>query len=345
MQQPFLHSGFLEESAKVANEIQEYIRSTFVDRNDPNSKLLSADLLRRSASLLKQAPRFMLTTLHLHHVVLLLHGGLYERVFDDIALPLTTIDERVQVVDILLLFYYLGLAQIRTSKYSDARFSMLTVISIPGDALSAICVAALRKLCLIELIDQGKLSPLPDWIIKRNGVTARIWDDMRKGSNRSDLVRSSLYEEADLSVAVYTDIVHAFTASDDPRELAGVIDLHSEYLRNVRDLGLARKVMLAKYHRLLDKACRIYSSIPVNVMMRQMQIRDPHALGDIIDSFNQQTSCTACFDDTHEYIIFMNQPFIQDGPDNIDRLRGLLEFLGKWDSNRLASIKKTKLPV
>jgi hypothetical protein len=336
------------EASEVMKELELEIH-TYMDHSNSFSEAISMETIfsvrSRVTSVLKCVPRCMLTTLHKSYICFLLQHGQYKSVSTEFDYPISMIQESVLDSDIMLFFYYLGLSQIKTGRFAAARSSMLAVLAIPSTCYSVISLAALRKLCLLDLIEKSKLDPLPDWIDRRNSVLSRIWEEMRKSSSRQVSQDESIpdtYDETNLSFTLYTALVRAFTSSDDPRHLCSIIDSHQEYLRAAKDLGLASKVLLAKYSQLLTQVSLVYSSIEISEMFRKMYLQTVNGLEEIISFSNAKSDLVARIEG--DYLVFEPHVTLRSAP-VIPHIVENIRSLQTYTHTELQNVLRSRLSI
>lgn len=303
-----------------------------------------SNIRSRVASVFESSPKCMLTKLHKSFACFLLQYGEYESVLRELSGPLLRIHDAVLDSDILSFFYYRGLAQIKCERFEDARSSMLAVVAFPSIDYSVINMAALRKLCLLDLIQKGKLLPLPEWIERRNSINSRIWEEIRKGLSRQLIQDESCPDEFDqttVCIPLYNAIARAFSTSDDPRELQSVITAHQDYLVAAKDFGLAKKVLLTKYCQTLRTVSLVYSTVEVSGIMNQLKIGRVDRLNDVITFFNGTSSLLAKIEG--DYLLFEPQIIARSNQVSTTHIEDYLQFFRSQTRAELQSILSAKL--
>ena len=301
----------------------------------------------QSLSIFQNVPKCMLTTLHKSYVALLLHFGKYEEIFSDIVLPIVSVHTSSTDSDILLFYYYLGLAQIKTERFMDARISMLSVLAIPASEFSVISLAACRKLCLLDLMIFGKMIPLPEWIVNRNHPVCIIWEDIRKRNRPSITIdKSDADESSDPTAPIFPllgEIVNLYTSSNDSKDLSELIQSHRDTLVDSRDFGLAQRVVVSKRSQALTALEKTHSVIPLVEVIGLLKLDDKDQIHILISAYNLNSSTIATVDG--DYLSFACVSNVPSEEKEMGIIHSLMNSLQSKDPEELKSIKTAKLKV
>jgi hypothetical protein len=290
-------------------------------------------------------PKCMLTILHKSYVMLLLQFGMYDLIFDDISLPITSCHSSVLSSDILLFFYYLGLAQIKMERYTDARESILCLLTIPSVEYSVISLAACRKLCLLDLIVYGKLIPLPEWIVMRNPLCGCVWDDVRNGTLRAASTAESsdadVFDQTSVSMQIHSEIARVYVSSNDHRDLVSLIEAHEDYLSAAKDFGLSKRVVVAKCCQSLREMSKCYSTIAISDVFQQLNIGDIEELKRVLYAFNSDFPLSAALE--KDYLIFSGVDSVPSRGRDLEFIQRLMCSLQSRSESDLQSLRGTRL--
>lgn len=179
--------------------------------------------------------------------------------------------------------FFASLTRIRNRDFRGASAFLLAVLSLEGATVAMIQIAAMRKLCFVDLLSQGRLEPLPAHISKRCPLISALWENLRAGrrdrlqageshgrnhGSRGDSNSIETLEDIYPNILLPSklrDLIRAF--HNDAGRAIDVADelqlLRSQLVRS-KDWGLAQLLPLAKRRHTLKRMSQIYYSIPVS---------------------------------------------------------------------------------
>eukprot|EP00054_Salpingoeca_dolichothecata_P004886 m.32329 g.32329 ORF g.32329 m.32329 type:complete len:429 (+) comp14945_c0_seq1:212-1498(+) len=187
--------------------------------------------------------------------------------------------------DILLFFYYLGMAAIGNKKYHKALQSFSVVVSVPAEALSAIMVEAYKKYILVSLLLHGKVVPFP----KYTSFVLRYLKQM---------------------TVPYHDFATAYTISS-VAVLTEVLDKNLDTFQADKTLGLARQCRAKLYRRNIKQLTETFITLSLGDIADRVKLADADAAhrqlvsmiadGEIHAEINQKTGMVSFLDDPEQY--------------------------------------------
>lgn len=145
--------------------------------------------LRRTCAVLDEIYPHALTIVHAHFVVLCVRSKHYRAALSVVNRPIYSILPRSHIdpVELLNYFYFTGLIHAANKQWNQAYDSFYMCLVVPGNAVSAIQIAAHKKLVLTAIISNNDLP------------------DFTQRSHSNNLIRS-----LDQANQVYLDLAKAF---------------------------------------------------------------------------------------------------------------------------------------
>ncbi|TKY85200.1 hypothetical protein EX895_006280 [Sporisorium graminicola] len=158
--------------------------------------------------------------------------------------------------DVLQYFYYAALIYIKLERLHDAIDALETCISSPAVAISAIHMDAYKKLVLVQLLADGKTSPVPQY-------TPQAITRSFKQLAQPYASFSSAYERSD---ALSADEV--FRIADEKRDA----------FEKDRNVGLVRRCLaLHRQHR-IQRLAKLYSALSLNDIAERIGVQGADAV-------------------------------------------------------------------
>jgi hypothetical protein len=250
--------------------------------------------------------------------------------------------------------YYAGLVSLRLRDYTHAQTCFLICLSVPGESPSIVQIHAMRKLAFIQLIVDGEISDLPEYVISQS--IRREWRGMREVPTDNETwmdiesispekiphklrQRLSDYEQftrhmkmqnrekreggGTLTPSDLADIVKAFKES--PDKVKDAVKAIKEDLTKENELNLAEKLVHAKRRHMLLDLGKIYQAVPVEIALRTILASRTDVLIDLIEFMAAfKTSVTARIDGG--FVVF--EPTVPDEIRSEDRIEQLQAMVG-----------------
>jgi hypothetical protein len=155
--------------------------------------------------------------------------------------------------DVMAFFYHAGCVLELVGQRQRALDSWQICVTSPAQALSAICVAAYRRLVLLSLIEEGAVRSLGD---SREGFT--------------------VHREMQSATPAYQAIRKAYAAAD-AQALADAVHHHRAALEADGTLALAREALLSLGRRQVQTMTNTYLTVPVPEVAKRVGIAEPVA--------------------------------------------------------------------
>ena len=200
-------------------------------------------------------------------------------------------------------FFYCALFHERMQAFQRQKYCLLSCLSTRCSAASNLHLAALRKLCFVDLIIFGQICKVPQWVEKANPCMSHLFDgitDFRSGghSRKHRLETSSTINSMQGKQDIFsTNLKFISDAFQDDglstTRLETAIHRLEGYLKESGDLDTARLLIPAKRARFLKSLSESFSSLPVE--------RCIHYLG------------TVRSEDVTEAIDFHNHLYVREG--------------------------------
>ncbi|SPO22793.1 related to cop9 complex subunit 3 [Ustilago trichophora] len=174
-------------------------------------------------------------------------------------LPLIDADTSITPLthsDILQYFYYSALIYIKLDRLRDAIDALETCISSPAVAVSAIHMDAYKKLLLVQLLADGKTSPVP---IYTPPVVTRTFKQLAQPY----LAFVSAYESRKPKAAA--DVQH-------------VAEEKREAFEKDRNVGLVRRCLELYRQRKIQRLGEVYSALSLNRIAQMVGAEDADAV-------------------------------------------------------------------
>ena len=105
----------------------------------------------------------------------------------DITLSHVPVDDANTLAELRLVK---GITAAQNSRYSEALELLISILVIPCKSLHELQLRALRKLCIVQLLEHGHLHALPPIVSKTAPLIDKLWDDLLK-SGKYHPTRSS----------------------------------------------------------------------------------------------------------------------------------------------------------
>jgi hypothetical protein len=195
-------------------------------------------------------------------------------------------------------------------------------LCIPGTAPSVIQIAAMRKLCFLQLIYHGDLIALPTWVSKSHRTVAMLWDALRDHPGAQDHAMKHLGSLAStyrdlLLPSDLKSIVKAFRYNQgDTTDLDAALNLLKPKLIESGDWSLAELLPIAMKRRTLEQISLTYAAVKTELVGRRCfceSVSDISRLVDDFNSYENKNGTKADIDSTGEYILFTSTSDPTDG--------------------------------
>ncbi|EST10135.1 hypothetical protein PSEUBRA_000547 [Kalmanozyma brasiliensis GHG001] len=172
-----------------------------------------------------------------------------------IDLPLIDADTSITPLvhsDILQYFYYAALIYIKLDRLHDAIDALETCISSPAVAVSAIHMDAYKKLVLVQLLADGKVSPVPQYTPQ---VITRAWKQMGSPGQTP-----------------YNTFASAYARGDDKGLDAArrIAEERKDVFEKDRNMGLVRRCLALLTQRRVQKLGEVYSALSLNQIAQKI---------------------------------------------------------------------------
>ena len=261
-----------------------------------------------------------------------LEFGLFDEAYTVACTVWTSIEGSMGSLALLEYHYYAALSQLHERDYVGARMSLLSVLAVPSPNASVVHVAALRKLCLVDLVVGGSLRPLPAWVAHRLPSANRLWDDLLRSttepssgsldaiSPEKSLSRANraldnhrTFREANPTAVLPADLtklVSFFKQGCAPlrtAELEEVLKVLARQLEQSKDWGLAKRLLLARKRHALERIARVYTVITVEKCMSEVEagtLDELNAIAHELNNFNPRKSISCRVDSSSGYVEF-----------------------------------------
>ncbi|GAC72856.1 COP9 signalosome, subunit CSN3 [Moesziomyces antarcticus T-34] len=183
-------------------------------------------------------------------------------------LPLIDADTSITPLthsDVLQYFYYAALIYIKLERLHDAIDALETCVSSPAVAVSAIHMDAYKKLVLVQLLADGKTSPVPKYTPQPVTRTYRTLA-------QPYLAFTAAYERYDAKAAP---------------DLHQIVDEKKDAFEKDRNLGLVRRCLALHRQRRIQRLADVYSALSLGDIAVMLELGGADAVqtvhADVVD--------------------------------------------------------------
>lgn len=237
--------------------------------------------------------------------------------------------------------FYCALFHEQTQEFQREKFCLLSCLSIRCSSASDLHLAALRKLCFVDLIIYGQICKLPTWVEKANPPISHLCDgitELRSGghSRKHRLETSSTINSAQGKQDIFSSNIKLIwdAFKDESRgstRLETAIHRMEGYLKESGDLNTARLLIPAKRARFLKSLSDSFSSVPVERCIEYLGTARSEEVTEAIDFHNHLyvREGLICTVGTDRYMRFVKAEVREPANsliDSINRMSSIVPF-------------------
>lgn len=261
-------------------------------------------------------------------------------------------------IEQVLRYYYLrGLVHIGTEEWSIALRCFRTVLSLPGNAVSALAVAAWKRLALVECITSedtysAGLTPPGTTTVVSTYITEGCRAELKQGQASSHMVTDAAPEDTSMqpqpgkrplsysNVAVYKNICKAFEKSDLPG-FKQLVEQQTTLLQTESTLGLVMTVQDALYKRIIVQASRMFAVIPLDDLAKRLDSMSHAQVRTLLLQLSVEKAWNIDISNDQN-VVFPAFSSFKESDVNVQELVGLARAVQKTDAQLVATPKYQK---
>jgi len=252
-----------------------------------------------------------ITPLHHQYLKCCILAKMYHMAAVATDADMTDLTSGVTAKDLVLYFYYGGIALIGMKKFKRAQSYFQQGIGVPTTCLHAMLVETLKKFILVSLIVDGRVPSL------------------------SKILYPMLLRQAQVICNPYLDFATAF-GSYDPDQCHAVAAAHQEIFIQDRTMGLVKQCIQALYRRVILRITTTYLTLSLPDIASKARLPNPKEAEKLIVRMVENGEIQASIDQSHGMVSFRESPenfANMPATINIDRkLKSFIETVKKLRS-------------